>query len=135
MLSYADLAERLKVSPEAARALAKRPRLPRSRSNGGKAALVSVDLAEIQHNALPGRSPGEDAPRLPLPTHSRATEPEHSQRGLFSCSQGVAAVARATAAPIATPKEQLQKLLNDFNDVAQFVAALKALSNSCFTLN
>jgi hypothetical protein len=56
MLTYADLAERLKVSPEAARALAKRLRLPRSRSNGGKA-LVSVDLTEIQHNPLPGRSP------------------------------------------------------------------------------
>jgi hypothetical protein len=54
---YADLAERLKVSPEAARAIAKRLRLPRSWSNAGKA-LVSVDLAEIQHNALPGRSPG-----------------------------------------------------------------------------
>jgi hypothetical protein len=44
---HADLAERLKVSPEAARAIAKRLRLPRSWSNAGKA-LVSVDLAEIQ---------------------------------------------------------------------------------------
>jgi multidrug resistance efflux pump len=57
MLTYADLAHRLKVSPEAARALAKRLRLPRSRSNDGKA-LVRVDLSEIQHKALPARSPG-----------------------------------------------------------------------------
>ena len=57
MLTYADLAHRLKVSPEAARALAKRLRLPRSRGNDGKA-RVSVDLAEIQHKALPARSPG-----------------------------------------------------------------------------
>ncbi len=56
MLNYADLAARLKVSPEAARALAKRLRLPRSRGNDGKA-LVSVDLAEINHAPLPARSP------------------------------------------------------------------------------
>jgi len=59
MLTYADLAERLKITPEAARALAKRHRLPRSRSNDGKA-LVSVDLAEIQHKPLPARSPAGD---------------------------------------------------------------------------
>ena len=57
MLTYADLADRLKISPEAARALAKRLRLPRSLSNEGKA-LVRVDLTEIQHKALPARSPG-----------------------------------------------------------------------------
>jgi hypothetical protein len=56
MLNYADLAARLKVSPEAARALAKRLRLPRARGNDGKA-LVSVDLAEINHAPLPARSP------------------------------------------------------------------------------
>ena len=56
MLNYADLAARLKVSPEAARTLAKRLRLPRSRGNDGKA-LVSVDLAEINHVPLPARSP------------------------------------------------------------------------------
>jgi chromosome segregation ATPase len=57
MLTYADLGHRLNVSPEAARAIAKRMRLPRSRANDGKA-LVSVDLADIQHKALPARSPG-----------------------------------------------------------------------------
>jgi hypothetical protein len=56
MLNYADLAYRLKVSPEAARSLAKRLRLPRSRGNDGKA-LVSIDLAEINHAPL-ARSPG-----------------------------------------------------------------------------
>ena len=44
------------VSPEAARALAKRLRLQRSRSNDGKT-LLSVDLAEIQHTPKPTRSP------------------------------------------------------------------------------
>ena len=66
MLTYGALADRLKVSPEAARSLAKRLRLPRSRSNDGKA-LVSVDLAEIQHKALPSRSPaGHQAVTAPL---------------------------------------------------------------------
>jgi chromosome segregation ATPase len=57
MLTYADLAERLKISSEAARAIAKRHRLPRSRANDGKT-LVNIDLSEIQHKALPARSPG-----------------------------------------------------------------------------
>lgn len=49
MLTYAELGERLKISPEAARALVKRHRFPRLRSNDGKA-LVQVDLAEITHS-------------------------------------------------------------------------------------
>jgi chromosome segregation ATPase len=48
MLTYATLGAHLKISPEAARSLAKRLRLPRSLSQDGKA-LVSVDLAEIRH--------------------------------------------------------------------------------------
>jgi hypothetical protein len=51
MLTYAELGERLKISPEAARALAKRHRLPRSRANDGKT-LVHVDLAEINHSPV-----------------------------------------------------------------------------------
>jgi septal ring factor EnvC (AmiA/AmiB activator) len=51
MLSYAELGERLKISPEAARALVKRHRLPRSRSNSGKT-LVQVDLTEINHSPV-----------------------------------------------------------------------------------
>jgi hypothetical protein len=51
MLTYAELGERLKISAEAARALVKRQRLPRSRSNDGKT-LVQVDLAEISHSPV-----------------------------------------------------------------------------------
>src|SRR5215469_620703 len=51
MLTYADLGERLKISPEAARSLVKRHRLPRSRSNDGKT-LVQVDLSEISHSPV-----------------------------------------------------------------------------------
>ena len=52
MMTYAELGERLNISPEAARALVKRHRLPRSRSNAGKT-LVQVDLSEINHSPLP----------------------------------------------------------------------------------
>src|SRR5258708_20828359 len=65
MLNYADLAARLRVSAEAARALSKRLRLPRSRGNDGKA-LVSVDLAEINHAPLPARSPADHQVVTPL---------------------------------------------------------------------
>jgi hypothetical protein len=53
MLTYADLGERLTISPEAARALVKRHRWPRSRANDGKT-LVQVDLTEISHSQSPG---------------------------------------------------------------------------------
>src|SRR5262249_51666194 len=55
-LTYAQIAERLSVPPEAARAIVKRHRLPRSRSNDGKT-LAAIDLEEIRHKPLPARSP------------------------------------------------------------------------------
>ena len=55
-LTYTALGQRLGCSPEAARALAKRLRLPRQKANDGKA-LVIVDLTEIEHKPLPARSP------------------------------------------------------------------------------
>ena len=56
MLSYTQLGERLGCSPEAARALVKRLRLPRQKANDGKV-LVSVDLSEVNHKPMPARSP------------------------------------------------------------------------------
>jgi hypothetical protein len=55
-LTYAQIAERLGVSAEAARAIVKRHRLPRSRSNDGKT-LAAIDLEETRHKPLPARSP------------------------------------------------------------------------------
>src|SRR5262245_58256994 len=49
----------MSISPEAARSLAKRLRLPRQRSNDCKA-LVTVDLSEITHRPMPTRSSGGD---------------------------------------------------------------------------
>jgi hypothetical protein len=54
MLTYAALAARLKISPEAARSLVRRLRLPCSLSDNGKT-LVSVDLAEIRYTSRPPR--------------------------------------------------------------------------------
>jgi hypothetical protein len=56
-LTYADLGGRLGASPEAARSLARRLRLPRTTGNDGKT-RVTVDLAEIQHKPMATRSPG-----------------------------------------------------------------------------
>ena len=61
MLSYNQLGERLGCSPEAARALVKRLRLPRQKANDGKV-LVSVDLTEINHKPMPARSPANHHP-------------------------------------------------------------------------
>jgi hypothetical protein len=54
MLTYAALGARLNISPQAARSLSRRLKLPRSRSDDSKA-LVSVDLAEIRHTPRPRR--------------------------------------------------------------------------------
>ncbi len=62
ILTYSALAARLKISPEAARALSKRLRLPRSLSNEGRA-LVSVDFAEIRHSP---RSPVKASPEIKI---------------------------------------------------------------------
>jgi hypothetical protein len=51
-LTYGALGARLNISPAAARALARRLQLPRSRSTDGKA-LVSVDLTQIRHTPHP----------------------------------------------------------------------------------
>lgn len=55
-LTYVALGARPKISPEAARPVAKRLRLPRSLSDNGKA-LVSVDLAEVRHISGPQGGP------------------------------------------------------------------------------
>ena len=51
-LTYTQIAERLGASVDAARAVVKQHRLPRSRGTGGKT-LVSIDFAEIQDQQLP----------------------------------------------------------------------------------
>jgi hypothetical protein len=55
-LTYADLAERLGTTQEAARSLVRRLRLPRQTGNDGKV-RINIDLAEIQYKPMSGRSP------------------------------------------------------------------------------
>ena len=61
MLTYSQLGDRLSCSPEAARALVKRLRLPRQKANDGKV-LVSVDLSEINHKPMSARSLADHQP-------------------------------------------------------------------------
>jgi hypothetical protein len=56
-LTYAELGDRLGASPEAARSVARRLRLPRRPGNEGKV-RITVDLAEIRHKPLPARPSG-----------------------------------------------------------------------------
>ena len=49
-LTYAEIAARLGVSPEAARGLIRRLRLPRLRTNDSNKILVAIDFAEIRHH-------------------------------------------------------------------------------------
>ena len=58
-LTYEQLAGRLGITREAARAIVKRHRLPRSKGNDGKT-LVAVDLDELRHKPMSTRSPGGD---------------------------------------------------------------------------
>jgi hypothetical protein len=61
-LTYAELGDRLGASPEAARSVARRLRLPRRPGNDGKV-RITVDLAEIRHKPLPARPSAVTGPR------------------------------------------------------------------------
>jgi hypothetical protein len=95
MLSYNQLGERLGCSPEGARALVKRLRLPRQKANDGKV-LVSIDLTEINHkpNARPvnGQSPSDH--RLAQSAHrgarSRGGEQDGPHRSFIARGLGSA---------------------------------------------
>src|SRR5262249_38535423 len=56
-LTYAEFGNRLGASPEAARSLARRLRLPRRPGNDGKV-RITVELADIHYKPLPARPPG-----------------------------------------------------------------------------
>jgi hypothetical protein len=53
-LTYADLADRLGATQEAARSLVRRLRLPRMKGNDGKA-RVTIDLNDFQYKPMPAR--------------------------------------------------------------------------------
>ncbi|MDH2398739.1 hypothetical protein QCM77_01880 [Bradyrhizobium sp. SSUT18] len=77
LLTYADLGDRLDVSREAARSLARRRRLPRSRSEDGKA-LVSVDVSELRYTPAHDAAAGQT--RSMPPWHrSKQSRSRHSR--------------------------------------------------------
>jgi hypothetical protein len=78
-LTYVQIAERLGVSSEAARAIVKRHRLPRSRSNDGKT-LAAIDLEEIRHKPPSARSPR---------SHRSVTGVVHGASGYAGCGRRV----------------------------------------------
>lgn len=104
MLTYAELGERLKISPEAARALVKRHRLPRSRSNDGKT-LVQVDLTEINH------SPVARAPQAPAGHQAAVTALKQKIEALQAELAEMEAVARGHRADFERECERTNKLL------------------------
>jgi hypothetical protein len=59
-LTYAEIAARLRVSPEAARGLIRRLRLPRLRTDDSNKTLVAIDFAEIRHHPTPRRQPPDN---------------------------------------------------------------------------
>jgi hypothetical protein len=103
-LTYADLGQRLGCSPEAARSLVKRLRLPRQRANDGKT-LVTVDLAEIEHKPLPARSPpGHQSAATELKAHIELLETELAR---------VEAAAAGHRADFERERDRADKLLSE----------------------
>jgi hypothetical protein len=104
MLSYSQLGERLSCSPEAARALVRRLRLPRQKANEGKV-LVSVDLSEINHKPMPARSPADHHPI----TGSLKASVEALQMGLAKLDASVA----SNRSDFERERERLDRLMVD----------------------
>ena len=103
MLTYSELGDRLKISPEAARALVKRHRLPRSRSNDGKT-LVQVDLSEINHSPAP-------RPTRPPAGDQMVTALKHEIESLQAELTDMEAVASGHRADFERECERTNKLL------------------------
>jgi len=55
-LTYAQIGEHLNISPDGARAIVKRNRLPRSHAKDGRT-LVAIDFDELRQKSLPVRAP------------------------------------------------------------------------------
>jgi hypothetical protein len=98
LLTYAELGVRLNISREAARSLARRRGLPRSRSEQGKA-LVSVDLSEFLYAPRPRMGRRADHAATASPTVTEAPEIEASEIEAFKAEiarlEAMAAEARA----------------------------------------
>jgi hypothetical protein len=77
-LTYAQLGERLRVSAQAARALARRQGLPRQRANDGKTPVL-VNLAEIAHKPKPATAGSSDDDRAAVAVLAAKVEALHAE--------------------------------------------------------
>jgi hypothetical protein len=110
MLTYAALADRLNISPKAARSFAQRSQLPRSLSSDGKA-LVSIDLDAVRHT-----------PRVP---HSRKTKAETAQTEIARLEK----LAAAHRADWERERDRANRLMADLlNATAEAMSAGEAIA-------
>jgi hypothetical protein len=83
-LTYAQIAERLGITADAARAIVQRHRLPRARANDSNKTLVTIDLTDIQHKPRGRSSPDHEAaatdPVAPLLARIAELEAELERR-------------------------------------------------------
>jgi hypothetical protein len=91
-LTYAQLGERLRVSPQAARALARRLRLPRQTANNGKT-LVLVNLAEIAHKPKRAATQSSDDDHAAVATLAAKVEALQAELAAWSPRDDHAAIA------------------------------------------
>jgi hypothetical protein len=114
-LTYADMAERLGISPEAARAVAKRKRLHRVVGNDGKA-RVQVDLAEVRPAGEPPSVPRTTA----LLAQIEALQAELTKmQGELANAQGTAAGHRAD---YERERDRCDRLASDLKAIAELMA-------------
>jgi hypothetical protein len=84
-LTYAQIAERLGITADAARAIVQRHRLPRARANDSNKILVTIDLADIQHKPR-GRSSLDQEATAPDPVAPLLARIAELEAELEKCS-------------------------------------------------
>jgi hypothetical protein len=115
-LTYADMAERLGISSEAARAVAKRKRLHRVVGNDGKA-RVQVDLADVRPAGEPQSIPRTTA----LLAQIEVLQAELSKmQAELANAQGTAAVHRAD---YERERDRCDRLVTELKAIADLMAA------------
>jgi hypothetical protein len=114
-LTYGEMAERLGISPEAARAAAKRRRLHRVVGNDGKA-RVQIDLAEIRPAGGPPALPR--APALLAQIETLQVELARVQAELAR----VEALAAGHRADFERERDRGDRLASDLRAIAELMA-------------
>jgi len=118
-LTYADLADRLGTTAEAARALVRRLKLPRQPGNDGKV-RITVDLTDLEYKPLPARSP--DGHRADIDALKAQIEAlQHELGELEAENNTLRAVADGHRADFESERERCDTLLLE---IVRFTAAV-----------